>query len=324
MAKFTNTFLIWVGSEHYAKMEDWIQEAKEQGVSKRLPNEHMAKSLMEPGTAIFVAHDEGEREDCPECATEIDCPDCRRADERAQRENVLRRHLEGEASKLEKGSKERKSLETRAENAAKRQAAAEDEIEGCDQCLGTGKLRAGSGGKVTFNNGETWDYRRYNYFLHQPKKWTADEEGGIAEEKMCECCGGKGELPKGVVFGLIVPERFEYITDGSAERDAAMAARGFTVVSAGALKEEAPRKCGRRKPGGVYAVTSSARKGPSPALAAAFEAGVSALEVEVHGDFVTFLKPISIPGHKRHRGLARFTLSKAISEEAEMIADADG
>jgi hypothetical protein len=319
-----NTYLVWIGSEHYESIDAWAEEAKSAGVSKRLPNEHMAKALMEPGTIVFVAHDEGEHEECPECIREIVCPVCRRAAEKEARELAACEHLEGEAEKLAEGSKERASLAKRASNARERAEQAAEEQAQCDDCAGTGKLRAGSGGHVLFEDGDTWDYRQYNYWLHQPKKWTAEEKGGIAEVAMCDHCGGKGELPKGLVFGLFVPERFEYIkAEGDEEKAEALVAAGFEVVGPDMLAAEKKRKCGVRKPGGVYAVTSASGKSKA-GKAAAKTLGLDASEIEVHGNFVRFLRPVAIPGVKRCRGLARFVLPDAVAEEAEMIADAAG
>lgn len=319
--EIVNTFLIWVGSEHYTTIEAWTEEAKSMGVSKRLPNEHMAKSLMQSGTVVFVAHDEGQHEECPECASEVECPSCRIAKEREERESALAEHLEREAAKAADGSKEWSSLTRRCLNARERADAAATEQAECETCLGVGELRAGSGGKATFGDGETWDYRKYNYYLHQPKKWTPEEKGGVVELDMCEHCGGKGQLPKGVVFGLFVPERFEYIrTAGDEEKARAMELAGFDVVTTAALAKEHKRLCGRRKPGGVYAVTKGGKAKAGKDAAKAL--GLEPEEIEVHGNFVRFLRPVAIPGVKRFRGLARFDMPKEAAEELEMIAEA--
>ena len=73
-----NTYLMWIGSEHYSTIDSWVKEATEQGVSKRLPNEHMGTSLLNPGTVVFVAHDEGDMDECTECLGTISCGECRK------------------------------------------------------------------------------------------------------------------------------------------------------------------------------------------------------------------------------------------------------
>ncbi len=328
MTTILNTYLMWIGSESYKTIEDWTAEAIERGVSKRLPNEYIGEGLMESGTVIFVAHDEGDMYECEECASTIECPDCRKAQASYDREAHLADKLQKEAeAKVNHGmgrvfvldAKERKSALNRATNAVARCEKLDEEMDGCERCLGTKEITAGSGGTVVFEDGSVWDHRRYMYHRNQPKKWTAADKGGIAVNKRCERCGGSGRLPNGKVFGLVVPEAIEYVESGNVDKDKAMADRGFKIVTATMLKCELKRKCGVRKPGGVYAVTAPGSESTAGGEAAD-ALGIN--EVEVKGNFVQFMTPVDISGTKRFRGLARWELPEAVEDEAEMITEA--
>src|SRR5690606_29035571 len=74
----SKAWLMWIGTEFYPTIESWANEAVELGVSKRLPSGALGEALMEPGNVVFVAHDEGEKTECPDCLGTIECPDCRR------------------------------------------------------------------------------------------------------------------------------------------------------------------------------------------------------------------------------------------------------
>lgn len=316
---------MWIGSEHYKSIEDWTKEAEEQGVSKRLPNHHVAKKLMEPGSMVFVAHDEGKTVECTACSRETDCPECRLASSKEARELAAAESYESLAEGKETSDpKAWASYLRRAKNARERaEAAAEDQAQ-CELCGGTARVKAGTGGHVLFGDGETWDYTTYNYWLHQPEKWKPEEKGEVSEDHMCETCGGKGKLPDGVVFGVFIPDRLEYIHAGDDKAAEELAGKGFSIVDAAALGREKPRKCGKRKPGGVYVVTTPSRKATKAATKLAKEIGLEASEFEVHGNFIRFLKPVAIPGVKRCRGLSRFELNEELAEEAEMIEDSLG
>jgi len=315
----SNTYLMWIGTEHYGKIEDWIKEAVEQGVSKRLPNAHMGRALAEPGTVVFVAHDEGEMSECEACTGTIECPDCRKAQAAYDREMELAAAHE-QSAKEQDDMAERARLLKLASNAQERAKKADEAMDSCDVCLGTNEVVAGSGGKVGFADGETWDYRRYNYHLHQPAKWTPEAKGGVSVMERCECCGGTGRIPNGKVFGMFVPETIEYIDDGKDEAKLEKAkAAGFEVVSVAAVALEPKRGCGKRKGGGTYAVTKV--KSDSTAGQEAVEA-LGLEGVNVHGNFVEFVNHVDISGVKRFRGLARWELPESAQDEAEMILDA--
>jgi len=315
------TYLMWIGSEHYKTAKDWISEALEQGVSKRLPNDHMGAALLRPGTVVFVAHDEGEHSSCPECAGVAACPECRKNAEAEQRELAVAERFLEEAKKHENGSSEHKSCYLRAKNARKRAQKHDDNQLNCELCFGSGYVGEGTGGNVIFENGESWDYRKYMYYRNQPKKWTPAAEGGIAKMDMCQACGGFGRLPEGKVFGMFVPEKIEYIATGDEEKSKAMEEKGFVIVPFGGLSAEKKRGCGKRKPGGVYVATKAGSE--STAGADAVEAlKLDSDAIEVKGNFVSFTQPIDIAGTKRFRGLSRWEMPVEVEEEAEMIAEA--
>lgn len=315
------TYLMWIGSEHYSSIIDWTKEALEKGVSKRLPNDHVGRALLQPGTVVFVAHDEGKHAPCFECAGTVECPECRKNAEAVARETATVERFLEEANTYEEGSKERKSCERRANNAQKRIEKHDDAQSNCELCLGSGSVEEGTGGNVVFENGEAWDYRKYMYYRNQPKKWTPATEGGVAKMEMCQHCGGFGRLPEGKVFGLFVPEQVEYVDAGDEEKTKAMLDKGFTVIDASMLAAEAKRGCGVRKPGGVYATTTPDSESTSGAKAA--EAlKLDNADIEAKGNFVAFTRSIDISGTKRFRGLARWDMPADVEEEAEMIAEA--
>ena len=273
------TYLMWIGSEHYKTIEEWVKEALLQGVSKRLPTPAMGRTLLQPGTVVFVAHDEGEMHECPECAGAIECPDCRKNTEAAARERALADKLDDEAAEAE-STKARQSAERRAKNARKRADRHEGLMAECETCFGANEVEAGTGGTVVFEDGEEWDYRRYTYHRNQPKKWTAEDKGGIAVMKRCEHCGGFGRIPNGKVFGCFVPEAVEYIEAGDEDKTKAMTESGFSVVPMHVASDESARGCGKRKPDGVYVVT---RHDSTSTVGAEAAEALKLQEVEVKG-----------------------------------------
>lgn len=313
-----SSYLMWIGSEHYKTIEEWCEEASRLGVSKRLPGVAMGEALMRPGTIVFVAHDEGVFHECEGCSGAIECPECRKLLQEGLKESDAAERLASEAGKLDEG-KERRSLERRSTNARARAEVLESEAASCETCLGTRLVVAGTGGKVTFEDGETWDYRQYNYWLHQPTKWVPGDKGGVSVMERCEACGGTGRLPDAQVFGMFVPERIEVIEGGDAAKSEAARIAGFIEVPKAALKAEPQRGCGLRKPGGVYAVASA--KGGKKARAAAKALGMDLDQCHVHGNFVRFVVPYRI-NCKRFRGLGAFHPSALLQDAAEMATDA--
>ncbi len=316
------TYLMWVGSEHYKTIEDWTSEATELGVSKRLPNEHMARALMAPNTVVFVAHDEGSFTECEECVGAIECGECRKREVLSTKYRASAESARKAAAKLGEATKEGKIQANKAVRHDAKADELDEQIAGCEECLGERAVEAGTGGKVVFESGKVMDYRQYNYWLHQPKVWTPDAEGGVAEITRCECCGGTGRLPEGQVFGLFVPQAIEVIVDSEASEAAKKAKEaGFTTVTTAVVAKERKRGCGKRKKGGVYVTTTS--KGDKRAVKATKDALAAAgieREVEVKGSFIQFVHPIAIPGVKRFRGLGRIELT-ALAEGAD-LADA--
>ena len=62
------TYLTWIGAKHYPTFEDFASESDVLGVSKRMPTVGAALALKD--ATVFLAHDEGERVDCPDCYNE--------------------------------------------------------------------------------------------------------------------------------------------------------------------------------------------------------------------------------------------------------------
>lgn len=318
----TSAWLVWIGSEFYKGIKDWSDEAIALGISKRLPNAAMARQISAPGTVVFVAHDEGESHSCTKCVGACECPSCRKC---ISEITALRKHIDKMLAAF-KGAdfatEAPRTLTRFKEVREKHIATLEAEMKACKDCKGKGTIKAGTGGTVKLTDGRVWDYRTYNYHLHQPKKF--DPETMVDEIDMCEVCGGKGDLPNAKIFGVFSPERVEYIARGDETKEELKAFKGFTIVKADRLKVEAKRKCGVRKAGGVYAVTDASGADGAKLLADAVEAGLIKPEgAEAHGSFIRFGRAIPVDA-KRFRGLKKIGLSfvKNAVDQAEMIKEA--
>jgi len=354
--KIKTAYLMWIGKESYPTIQDWVDEALAQGVSKRLPNAAVAGPLTEDGSVVFVAHDEGVYHECPECTGTIDCPECRKREAEIARLDKEVAALLTERIKLNDAHHELETIRTMAHNAGdddnaskleeqvkqarklvdsntrkignreKKQEQLTEDMDNCADCNGTQKMTAGTGGNVTFHNGQSMDYRKYNYFLHQPKFWVPENLGGIKDKEMCEHCGGTGRLPDGVVFGMFVPSAVEYILkpeDDDAIKEQMKDAK-IRTVSAVQVATEAQRKCGVRHAGGVYVVTDTTEDGSKPKEIVEELIAKGLIEpagVDVKGNFVEFLAPVSIET-KRFRGIKRWSLDPDAEDEAEMALDA--
>lgn len=315
-----NPYLVWIGSEHYENFEVYAEEAQRLGVSKRLPGISMGKTLMEPGAVIFVAHDDGETTECPDCLRLVRCPECRKRkremkDLQAELEELTAKFASEEA--MMKSGFGARSHRIRTGKIEKLQA----ECDACAVCEGKGKAKLGSGGyvKVDMGKGEikTWDYRTYNYWLHQPEHF---DKNCVVENHMCESCGGLGTVPRGFIRGMFIPERIEYISKNNESATTLEAIDGFEIIPPDALKREHKRKCGTRKPGGVYAVTKVGKptKAAKKAVEVLVEQGlIEEDSCEVFGSFVVFKDPIDISGTKRFRGIKSWPLDPAAERAAK-------
>jgi hypothetical protein len=342
-------FLQWVGKEHYPTIVDYVNEAKAMGVSKRLPSIEVAQTLSEPGTVVFLAHDEGNYSECPDCVGNIECPDCRKNRVEYDRKKVERDGFQKKTLQLIDAINEKsnsladatKNMEDVKESLgalgaehsrnqakiAKRHQKMEELLKAqneCKTCNGMGKLLTGTGGKAVFNNGVEYDYVKYNYWLHQPQNWTPAELGGLKEDGMCQTCGGTGRLPQGKIFGMYLPSAIEYVLkpEDSELVKKEMEAKNIKVVveTAQVLK----RGCGFRKAGGVYAVTyvKDNTKDAKKVVKELVEKGlVDPKEVKINGNFIEFLAPIEI-NSKRFRGIKKWSLDPDAEDQAEMALDA--
>jgi hypothetical protein len=322
VSSIKQAWLIWVGSEFYKDIEDWTTEAIAMGISKRLPNASMARALAEPGTVVFVAHDEGESTQCTACLGSIECPECRkRIGEMGNARKAIDKTLA--AFKGAFPEEAPRSLVRFKEVRDREIAKLEAECTACKECGGKGKIKdQGTGGKVVLHDGRKWDYRTYVYWRNQPKKF--HPETMVKELEMCEACGGRGDMPDAKIFGVFQPQRVEYIAKGDETADELKKMKGFTVVKKEALAIEHKRKCGTRKAGGVYVVTSADGDAGAALLDEAVKSGLLKPDgAEVHGNFVRFSRSIPV-AEKRFRGLKRIDLKtvKDAADQAEMIADA--
>jgi len=344
-----NSYLMWVGKEHYPTIQDFVKEAAAQGISKRLPNTMVAEKLLEEGTVVFVVHDEGEYHECPDCFGTIECPECRKRtvtmgrliresekleSERKQAVDDLADAKYGNIQKeVERLEKLIGSIELRISNRHKAQKELNDAKHNCMDCQGSNRMEAGTGGYVIFKDGSKMDYRRYNYWLHQPKIWSADDnQGGIHEKKMCETCGGTGRLPDGKVFGMFVPAGLEYILkpEDTVTVEEEMKAKAIETITAAAVEKELPRGCGKRKPGGIYVVTHTnvqsnekTQEDIKTVIDRLVKLGtIDPKGADITGNFAEFVAPVEIDSVKRFRGIKRWSLDPRAEQEAEMITDA--
>lgn len=318
-----HAYLMWVGSDSYPGITDWSDEAIAMGISKRLPSVDVGRALMREGVAIFVAHDEGETHDCPTCIGRIECPECRkRAVERVSLQGAidLVRSRYGADWETAAAAGDARFVAIRMDKVQRLDTADAE----CTICRGEASYMAGTGGRVVLDDGAEWDYRRFNYWLHQPTKF---DPSCVVEREMCADCGGTGELPNARVFGMFVPERVEYILDGTEDEEKMDEVKAFVHVTPKTLKGELKRKCGTRRPGGVYVVTESgsARPKAMAAVAELVERGlVKPDATELHGSFVRFTEPVVVM-EKRFRGIKSIELTaldSALADEASMIIDA--
>ena len=328
----TKAYLMWVGAQHYATIQDYSDEVAAQGISKRLPNADVAAALMEEGTVVFLAHDEGEYRDCPECQGEMECPECRKRifqlDNLINDVTNLSNSTEEDACQDsdEKTIWKKNCLFIRKDRQLREKIQKlEKEIKGCDLCKDKKIIEGGTGGTVVVHGGEVWDFRRYNYWLHQGTFVHSVEMEQPVQKNMCEHCGGTGKMPCGKVFGLFLPSAIEYIMNANESKEVKeeMKRRGFNLLEERVVALEPERGCGKRHPGGLYAVTSpkdntTETKKLVKELVAK---GIISPEVEVAGNFIRFLKPVEIT-EKRFRGIKRWDLNPQVEDEAQMIVEA--
>ena len=338
------SYMMWIGSESYKAIKDWADEAVVQGISKRLPNAAVGQSLVEEGTAIFVAHDEGESHDCPDCNGLVENAESRKMAtdlERVRREVRMYEEKLNEVHEKtdvyvvdnpEAGAEDETIIALQKESSrlmrliARRNAktrSMEEELKEMPEYI-----NSGTGGQVHVETEdgviERWDYRKYNYWLHQPKKFDVDS---VVKKDMCENCGGTGQLPDAKIFGVFIPSAVEYILkpEDDSEVKKRMEARGMRTVTQSQLKAEAVRKCGKRHAGGVYVVTSTGEKPTERAQSVVEDLvnkGIVAPDgVDIKGDFIKFVEPIDTDV-KRFRGIKSWCLDPRAEEEAKMIFEA--
>ncbi len=279
-----NSFLMWVGAEHYPTIQDYVNEAKAQGVSKRLPNKVMAAKMQQPNTVVFLAHDEGRHEECWACLRAETCKKC-------------------DGTKLVKtpwGPQE------------------------CKACFGAGKAMVGTGGTLEVD-GKVWTQRQWMGAMRRGVGKFNPKDHQIEKDSVCPECGGFGWMPCGKVFGMFVPQQLEYILrDSDTEKVRAdMEAAGFVIKTTTEVHAELRRGCGKRQPGGVYAVTKTGldESKVQGYIKALVDAGkIDPANVDAKGFFVEFLTPIEISGEKRFRGMKRWDLpANAARQELNML-----
>lgn len=312
------SFLMWIGSEHYKDFDEYTNEVKSMGVSKRLPGIGMANAMSQPNTVVFVAHDNGETEPCDACLGEVVCPDCRVRDGKIKnhqdRIDAIMKHFKGED--LPRGKQ--RTVEICTAKIEKLIAEKKD----CETCDGQGVYEDGTGGYVVKSGGQKMDYRSYNYWMRQPKKFDAKNE--VMGKHICEECGGTGKIPRTKIFGVFVPTDVEYILSGRETEVVLREVEKFKLVEMEIVANEVERGCGKRHPG-YYVITrktGSTKAYTKKVVEELSKKGVIEGSVEMIGDFVRFVKPVEVSGVRRFRGVKRFNLVPEAEEQAEMALDA--
>jgi hypothetical protein len=122
----------------------------------------------------------------------------------------------------------------------------------------------------------------------------------VEGQTTCPSCEGKGTRPKGVIFGLCVPSRFERVFDsqGAAnEYKLRMPTGSREVPTVGGFDHENERGCGYRKIGAYYLVTDTTLNEVAQDLSMNLYK-----YSEVHGPLIVFKKPVPYDGY-RFRGV---------------------
>jgi hypothetical protein len=316
------SYLMWVGATHYKSITEYTEEAALQGISKRVSNMEMAKTLLENGTAIFLIHDEGNYSECPDCVGVVECGECRKRSQEAIRLDMEVVQFSYKTAKdQDEKVRIKKLIDRRKDKASKLRKNSKI----CSICGGKGNYNAGTGGTVHID-GKQVDYRQYNYWLHQPKIWVPGNHT-IKEKTMCETCGGTGRLPQGHVFGLFLPDAVEYIlkNDDTEAIEQEMKDNGMDTVKTAVVDVEPKRGCGKRHPGGLYVVTKPNHQ-PSKDIKDVVErlikSGVVKPDgVEINGNFAQFINPVDIKV-KRFRGLKRWGLDPDAEDQAQLVLEA--
>jgi len=300
--RIQHSYLMWVGADNYETISEYVDEVRKVGVSKRLPGIGMANALYEPGSVVFVAHDDGEAYSCDTCMGQVECSECRMWSGRIakwQAEADVVRHRYADDDETPRGKA--RIVEIREARIARARAV----MAKCELCDGHGVYECGTGGYVLRTDGVRMDYRAYNYWMRQPKKFDADRE--VAARHICPDCGGTGKRPAAVVFGAFVPEIEVVLTGRENEIVQEQIAR-FGHVTLAAASKEVERKGKQRHPG--YYAVATAGKPTKRALAVAKELQAHRAvkgEAEVIGDFILFAKPLKVGEMKRFRGVKRYS-----------------
>lgn len=311
--RIQQSYLVWVGADLYETTAEFVEEARRLGVSKRLPGIGMANALSEPGSLVYLAHDDGEAYSCDACMGQVECSECRTWSHKIAK-------WQGEADEVRKryGDEEPPRGKARIiEIREARIARAREAMAACEVCEGEGSFECGTGGYVVRKDGSRMDYRTFNYWMRQPHKFDVERE--IVEKHMCEECGGTGKRPAAVVFGAFVPT-IEVVKSGREIDIVLEQIERFECLTAADVEREPERKGGQREPG--YYAVAGARKPSKFALAAAKELvqrRVVKGEPEVIGDFILFAKPVKVSELKRFRGVKRFGLFEP-AEPVELSA----
>lgn len=311
--RIQQSYLVWVGADHYETTSEFVEEVRRLGVSKRLPGIGMANALSEPGSIVYLAHDDGEAYSCDVCMGQVECSECRTWSHKIAKwqgeADAVRRRYGDEAAPR---GKER-IIEIREARIAK----AREAMAACEFCEGEGVFECGTGGYVVRKDGSRMDYRTFNYWMRQPSKFDAGRE--IVEKHMCEDCGGTGKRPAAVIFGAFVPSIEVVLTGRENEIVQEQIERFEHVTMVDAAKEPA-RKGGHREPG-YYAVarTGKPSKRASAVAKELVQRRVVKGEPEVIGDFVLFAKPVKAGELKRFRGVKRFGMFEP-AEPVELSA----
>jgi hypothetical protein len=176
--------------------------------------------------------------------------------------------------------------------------------EQCSLCQGSNHFQGSTGGFVELTSNKRMDYRAYTYWLHQPKKF--QPEAVVRAKYMCTDCGGTGTRPAGLVFGMFVPDRIEFVTRPGAKMvGLSKGCEGFVVSS-----NEGPKRRAGKRTTGYYATTNVGGEG---LVVRGFIDELVRLKIipgaEMFSEFALFKTPLRVDS-KRFRGIAKFSIER--------------
>lgn len=123
----------------------------------------------------------------------------------------------------------------------------------------------------------------------------------------CGKCGGRGQFPRGRIFGFFVASRVEYVAGRKSETERAqlvMKRKGVRPLSFRDTRQEPMRRYRHRRPSSFYLVTDPAddednRPVHIAAKRLARRKSIDFNQIFIHGRLASFEVPVEIPAVKK-------------------------